>query len=46
MSRNTLYLVTAVLAVVVIAFGAYYFYEQSQTPSLQIKVGTQSLTIK
>jgi hypothetical protein len=30
----------------VIGFGAYYFYEQSRTPSLQIKVGTQSLTIK
>ena len=46
MSRNSLYLLVGALAVIVVAFGIYYFYEQSQKPGLEIKVGNQSLTIK
>lgn len=46
MSRNTLYLVTGVLAVVIVAFGIYYFYQQSQQPSLEINLGGQGITVK
>ena len=45
MSRNTLYLIIGVLAVVVVAFGIYYFYQQSQRPSLEIKVDGQGITV-
>jgi len=45
-SKNNLYLLIGVLAVIVVAFGIYYFYEQSQKPGLEIKVGSQGLTIK
>ncbi len=46
MSRNTLYLVIAVLAVAIAAFGIYYFYQESQRPSLEIKVDGQGITVK
>jgi hypothetical protein len=45
MSRNTLYLVIAVLLVVVVGFGIYYAYQQSQKPSLEIKLGNQGVTV-
>ena len=46
MSRNTLYLVIGVLAVAVVGFAAYYFYQESQRPSLEIKVDGQGITVK
>jgi hypothetical protein len=46
MSRNSLYLVIAVLAVIVVGFGIYYLYEEQQKPSLQIKVDGQGITVK
>jgi hypothetical protein len=46
MSRNTLYLVIGLLAVVVAAFGIYYAYQQTQRPSLEIKVDGQGITVK
>ena len=45
MSKNTLYLVIGVLAVVVVAFGIYYFYQQTQKPSLEIRVDGQGITV-
>ncbi len=38
MSKNTLYLVIGLLAVAIVGFGIYYFYQESQRPSLEIKV--------
>jgi hypothetical protein len=45
MSRNTLYLVIAVLAVVVVAFGIYWFYQEQQEPQLEIRLDEQGLSI-
>ena len=46
MSRNTLYLVIGLLAVVVVAFGIYFSYQETQQPSLEIKVDGQGITVK
>ena len=46
MSRSTLYLVIALLAIGVAAFGAYYLYQESQRPSLEIKVDGQGIAVK
>jgi hypothetical protein len=46
MSRNTLYLVIGLLAVAVAAFGIYYFYQESQKPSLEIRVDEQGITVR
>ena len=40
------YLVITVLAVVVVGFGLYYFYQESQRASLEIKVDGQGITLK
>ncbi len=45
MSRNTLYFVIGLLAVVVVAFGIYYFYQESQKPSLEVRVDEQGITV-
>jgi hypothetical protein len=45
MSSNTLYLVIGLLAVAVVSFGIYYFYQESQKPSLEIKVDAQGITV-
>lgn len=45
MSRNSLYLVLAVLAVAVIAFGIYWVYQEQQQPRLEIRLDDQGLTI-
>lgn len=45
MSRNSLYLVIAVLAVLVVAGGAYYIYEQNQKPALEIKVDGNGIKV-
>ncbi|MDT3707367.1 MAG: hypothetical protein ROZ09_11105 [Thiobacillus sp.] len=46
MSRNTLYLIVGLLAVAVVAFGIYYFYQETQKPSLEIKVDGQGITVR
>ena len=46
MSRNTLYLLIGVLLVVVVGFGLYFFYQETQKPSLEIKVDGQGITVK
>lgn len=45
MSRNSLYTVIAVLAVIVVGFGIYYFYQESQKPALEIKVNEQGISV-
>ena len=45
MSRNTLYALIGVLAVAVVAFGIYYFYQEQQKPGLEIKVNEQGISI-
>ena len=46
MSRNSLYLVIALLAVVAVGFGIYLMYQESQKPALEIKVDGQGITVK
>ena len=46
MSKNTLYLVIGLLAIAVAGFAAFYFYQESQRPSLEIKVDEQGITVK
>ncbi len=45
MTRNTLYLIIGLLAVVVAASATYFFYQQAQKPSLEIKVDGQGITV-
>jgi len=45
MSRNALYLVIAMLAVIVAAGGAYLIYQQNQQPGLQIKVDRNGIKV-
>jgi hypothetical protein len=45
MSRNSLYGLIGVLAVVVVAFGIYFIYQEQQKPSLEIKLDEQGLKI-
>jgi hypothetical protein len=45
MSRNSLYAVIAVLAVIVVGFGIYLFYQESQKPALEIRVNEQGITV-
>lgn len=46
MSRNTLYLLIGLLLVVAVGFGLYFFYQETQKPSLEIKVDGQGITVK
>ena len=45
MSRNALYAVIAVLAVIVVGFGIYYVFQESQKPALEIKVNEQGISV-
>lgn len=45
MSRSSLYFVIAALVAVVVAFAAYTAYQQSQQPSLQIRVDEQGIKV-
>jgi len=46
MSRNTFYLVIGLLAVAVVGFGLYFFYQETQKPRLEIKIDGQGITVK
>lgn len=45
MTRSSLYTVIAVLAVVVVGFGLYYVYQESQRPALEIRVDEGGIKI-
>ena len=44
-SRNGLYALIGILALIVVALGGYMFYQQSQQPSLEIKVDANGLQV-
>ena len=46
MRRNALYLLIGLLAVVMAASAIYFFYQETQKPSLEIKVDGQGITVK
>ena len=45
MSRNSLYALIGVLAIVVVALGGYMIYDQSQKPQLEIKVDKSGIQV-
>ena len=45
MSRNGLYALIGILALIVVALGGYMFYQQSQQPSLEIKLDANGLKV-
>lgn len=45
MSRNGLYALIGLLAIIVIGLGGYMLYQQSQQPSLEIKVDSNGIKV-
>lgn len=45
MTRNSLYAVIGLLAVLVIGFGLYIAYQESQKPSLEIRLDQNGLSV-
>jgi hypothetical protein len=45
MSRNGLYALIGILAIIVIVLGGYMLYQQSQQPSLEIKVDSNGIQV-
>lgn len=45
MSRNGLYALIGLLAIIVVALGGYMLYQQSQQPSLEIKVDSNGIKV-
>lgn len=45
MSRSSLYAVIAILSVIVVGFGLYLIYQQTQEPRLEIRLDEQGLTV-
>jgi hypothetical protein len=45
MTRNGLYTVIGVLVVAVLALGGYLLYQQSQQPSLQVRVDSNGIQV-
>ena len=45
MSRNGLYALIGVLAIVVVALAGYMIYDQSQKPQLEIKVDKSGIQV-
>jgi hypothetical protein len=45
MSRNGLYLLIGILAVIVVGLAGYMLYQQSQEPSLEIKVDSNGIQV-
>lgn len=46
MSRNGLYTLVGVLAIVLVALGGYLIYDQSQKPQLAITVGKSGIQVQ
>jgi hypothetical protein len=46
MSRNTLYLLVGVLAVVVIALGIYIYREESKPKGVELKIDDKGISIQ
>ena len=46
MSRNGLYALIGLLAIIVIGLGGYMLYQQSQQPSLEIKVDSNGIRVE
>jgi hypothetical protein len=44
-SRNGLYALIGILAIIVVALGGYMLYQQSQRPSLEIKVDSNGIQV-
>lgn len=45
MSRNGLYVLIGLLALIVVGLAGYMIYQQSQEPSLEIKVDAQGIQV-
>lgn len=45
MSRNGLYMLVGVLALIVIGLAGYMLYQQSQKPSLEIKLDENGIEV-
>jgi hypothetical protein len=45
MSRNGLYALIGILAIIVVALGGYMIYQQSQQPSLEIEVDSNGIRV-
>ncbi len=45
MSRSGLYALIGILALIVVALGGYMLYQQSQQPSLEIKMDANGLQV-
>ena len=45
MSRNGLYALIGILVIIVVALGGYMLYQQSQKPSLEIKVDSNGIQV-
>lgn len=45
MSRNALYVVIALLAVVAVGLGIYFINAETQRPGLEIRLDEQGLTV-
>jgi hypothetical protein len=45
MSRNGLYALIGMLAVIVVALGGYMLYQQAQKPSLEIKLDSNGIAV-
>ena len=44
-SRNGLYALIGILALIVVALGGYMLYQQSQQPSLEIKLDSNGIQV-
>jgi hypothetical protein len=45
MSRNGLYALIGLLVIIVIALGGYMLYQQSQKPSLEVRVDSNGIHV-
>jgi hypothetical protein len=45
MSRNGLYVLIGLLALIVVGLAGYMIYQQSQEPSLEIRVDSQGIQV-
>lgn len=45
MTRNGLYALIGILVIIVVALGGYMLYQQSQQPSLEIKVDSNGIQV-